>query len=180
MLDQKLFKNVSNCSHSMFTKKKYRLWRWIWRVWHHSIVGFTIMAERFVQTEQKNSVALARGFLSMTTWRCLGFWKCKNCRERAGVVHNPSMHTMNFPKQVMQVLPARSPSGSSGGPHRSVAADWPSFLYRLAWYFFFPPTSRLFLLHPWGHRINQVYIGGSGFFRHLAFPQHTAGKQNQC
>lgn len=26
----------------------------------------------------------------------------------------------------------------------------PSFLYRLAWYFFFPPTPLLFPLHPWG------------------------------
>lgn len=56
-----------------------------------------ILAERFVQREQKSF--MVRGFRPMTSWRCLGFWKCKNCRERPGVLHSPSMHTMNFPSK---------------------------------------------------------------------------------
>lgn len=119
-------------------------------------------------------------FGPMTTWRCLGFWKCKNCREGAGVVHSPSMHTMNFPSRACRCCQPEALLGAAG----ALADLW------LQTKTFIPlQTLLVFLLSshappfpfaPLGNRINQVYIGGSGFFRHLTFPQHAAGRQNWC
>lgn len=144
-----------------------------WRV-------YPFLAESFVRTEQKSFMTLARDFLSMTTWRCLGLWKCKNCWGRAGAEHSPSMHTMNFPSMSCKF---RQPEALLGAAE-ALAGLW------LQTKTFIPlQTSLVFLLSshtppfPFAslrNRINQVYIGGSGFFRHLAFPQHAAGKQNHC
>lgn len=46
---------------------------------------------------------------------------------------------------------SQKPSWEQRGPSQICGCRLrPSFLYRLAWYFFFPPTPLLFLLHPWG------------------------------
>lgn len=68
---------------------------------------------------------------------------------------------------------SQKPSGEYRGPSWVYGCRRsPSFLYRLAWYFFFPLHPPPFPFAPLRNRINQVYIGGSGFF-----PQHAAGKQ---
>lgn len=79
-----------------------------------------------------------------------------------------------LPKQVMQLLGVAEALAGLWQQTKSFIPLQTSLVFLLSSHA--PP----FPLAPLGNRINQVYIGGSGFFRHLTFPQHATGKQNHC
>lgn len=134
----------------------------------------TFLVERFVQTEQKSFMTLARRFLSMTTWRCLGFWKCKNCRERAGGMHSLSMHTMNFPSRSCRCCRPEILLG---------AAEVLSGLWLQTKTFIPLQASLVFLLSslsfctPGEQNQPRIYWW-KWLFQTPRIPQHAAGKQN--
>lgn len=72
------------------------------------------LAGRFVQAELKSFTHRPGVFQSMTTWGCLGFRKCRSCRERARVTHSPSMHTGNFPGRSCRWCWPETPLGTAG------------------------------------------------------------------
>lgn len=76
----------------------------------------------------------------MTVWGCLGFWKCRSHRER--VRHSPSMCTGSFPGGSCRCCWPGTLLGATGPSWVYGCRLSPSFLYELAWYFFFfPPSS---------------------------------------
>lgn len=128
---------------------------------------------------RQNGRVLHTGQGFSSPWLCEDVWDSGNCRERARVRHSPSVWTGSFPGgSCRRCWPGALP-GTAGPSWVYGCRLRPSFLYRLAWYFFFSPSPP-FPFAPLGSRINQVYTGGSGFFRYLAFPQCAAGKQSCC
>lgn len=106
------------------------------------------LAGRFPQAELKSFTDWPGVFQSVTMWGCLGFWKCRSRRERA---------------RVTQCTLGTSQAGHAGAAGQKTSWErWEpswvygcrlrtSFLYRLAWhFFFFFFFFLLFILYLWG------------------------------